>query len=202
LSLLRKLEESDSMKPVTIRTFIAIALPEAIRAKVGKLLSDLRKTDAAVRWVPACNLHLTLKFLGDMEEGRLPDLFVAIRKATEGIEPFQITLTGLGAFPNTRAPRVLWIGLEVPEAMKKLYRNMEEEFFRLHFPKEKRTFSPHLTIGRVKAERGMERLMSVVERTDFGPETVSVARIVALKSDLRRTGAVYSALAEFALGVL
>jgi 2'-5' RNA ligase len=97
---------------------------------------------------------------------------------------------------------VLWIGLEVPEAMKKLYSNMEEELSRLHFPKEKRKFSPHLTIGRVKGLRGMEALMSVVERTDFGPETVSVARIVAMKSDLRPTGVVYAPLKKFALGVL
>ena len=192
--------ESDSMKPVTLRTFIAIPLPEAIRAKVEKLLSDLRKTDAAVRWVPACNLHLTLKFLGDVEEARLEDLFVAIRKATEGIEPFGITLKGLGAFPNIRQPRMLWIGMDVPEAMQRLYENIGEELSRLHFPKETRRFSPHLTIGRVKAERGTERLMSVVERTNFGPETVSVARIVAMKSDLRPTGAVYSALEKFALG--
>ena len=192
--------KSDSMKPVTLRTFIAIPLPEAIRAKVEKLLSDLRKTDAAVRWVPACNLHLTLKFLGDVEEARLEDLFVAIRKATEGIEPFGITLKGLGAFPNIRQPRMLWIGMDVPEAMQRLYENIGEELSRLHFPKETRRFSPHLTIGRVKAERGTERLMSVVERTNFGPETVSVARIVAMKSDLRPTGAVYSALEKFALG--
>ncbi len=192
--------KSDSMKPVTLRTFIAIPLPETIRAKVEKLLSDLRKTDAAVRWVPACNLHLTLKFLGDVEEARLEDLFVAIRKATEGIEPFGITLKGLGAFPNIRQPRMLWIGMDVPEAMQRLYENIGEELSRLHFPKETRRFSPHLTIGRVKAERGTERLMSVVERTNFGPETVSVARIVAMKSDLRPTGAVYSALEKFALG--
>ena len=190
------------MKPIKLRTFIAIALPEAVQDKVDALLSDLRKADAAVRWVPSQNLHLTLKFLGDVEETRLADLFVGIRKATEGIEPFQITLTGLGAFPNPRRPRVLWIGLEVPEAMKKLYSNMEEELSRLHFPKEKRKFSPHLTIGRVKGLRGMEALMSVVERTDFGPETVSVARIVAMKSDLRPTGVVYAPLKKFALGVL
>ncbi|MCK5326994.1 MAG: RNA 2',3'-cyclic phosphodiesterase [Candidatus Latescibacteria bacterium] len=188
------------MKPATLRTFIAIALPEAVQDKVDALLSDLRKADAAVRWVPAQNLHLTLKFLGDVEEARLPDLYAGIRKATEGIEPFRITLTGLGAFPNPRRPRVLWIGLDVPEAMKTLYCNLEEELSCLHFPREKRKFSPHLTIGRVKAERGMEHLMSVVERTEFGPETISVARIVALKSELRPAGAVYSALEEFALG--
>ena len=200
MSLLRKLEESDSMKPVTLRTFIAIALPEAVQDKVDVLLSDLRKADAAVRWVPARNLHLTLKFLGDVEEARLEELYVGIRKATEGIEPFRITLTGLGVFPNIRRPRVLWIGMDVPEAMQRLYENIEEELSRLHFPKETRKFSPHLTIGRVKGQRGMERLMSVVERTKFGPERVSVARIVAMKSDLRPTGAVYSALEEFALG--
>ncbi len=199
MSLQRKVEESDVMKPVTLRAFIAIAFPEAIQDKVDALLYDLRKTDAAVRWVSACNLHLTLKFLGDVEEARLEDLFVGIRKATEGIEPFRITLTGLGAFPNTRRPRVLWIGLDVPKAMKRLYRNVEEELSRLYFPKETRKFSPHLTIGRVKGERGMEALMSVVERRDFGPETVSVARIVAMKSELRSTGAVYSALEEFPL---
>ena len=190
------------MKPVTLRTFIAIPFPEAIQDRVDALLSDLRKMDAAVRWVSAQNLHLTLKFLGDVEEGRLSDLFVGIRKATEIIEPFRITLTGLGVFPNIRRPRVLWIGLEIPEAMKKLYNNMEEELSRLHFPKETRKFSPHLTIGRVKGQRGMERLMSVVERMEFGPETVSVARIVAMKSELRPTGAVYAPLKEFALGVL
>ena len=190
------------MKPVLLRTFIAIPLPEAVQDKVDALLSDLRKADAAVRWVPARNLHLTLKFLGDVAEARLEELYVGIRMATEGIEPFRITLTGLGAFPNARRPRVLWIGMDVPEAMQRLYENIEKDLSRLHFPKEKRRFSPHLTIGRVKGLRGMERLMSVVERTEFGPETVSVARIVAMKSDLRPTGAVYAPLKEFALGVL
>jgi len=202
LSLLRKVGESDSMKPVLLRTFIAIPLPEAVQDKVDALLSDLRKADAAVRWVPARNLHLTLKFLGDVAEARLEELYVGIRMATEGIEPFRITLTGLGAFPNARRPRVLWIGMDVPEAMQRLYENIEKDLSRLHFPKEKRRFSPHLTIGRVKGLRGMERLMSVVERTEFGPETVSVERIVAMKSDLRPTGAVYAPLKKFALGVL
>jgi len=182
-----------------LRTFIAIALPEATQAKAEKLLSDLRRVDAAVRWVPARNLHLTLKFLGDVEEARLRDLFLGIQRATEGIEPFQITLEGLGAFPNTRRPRVLWIGLEIPEAMQKLYEHVEEELFRLEFPREQRKFSPHLTIGRVKAQRGMEALMSVVERMDFGPERVTVDHIAAMKSELRPTGAVYSALKKFAL---
>ena len=182
-----------------LRTFIAIPLPEAIQTEVGKVLSDLRKVDAAVRWVPARNLHLTLKFLGDVEEARLEDLFLGIQKATEGIEPFQIALRGLGAFPNARRPRVLWIGLDYPETMQKLYQNIEEELFLLKFPREKRKFSPHLTIGRVKAQRGMEALMPVVERTIFGPETVEVDRVVAMKSDLRPTGAVYSPLKEFAL---
>jgi len=182
-----------------LRTFIAVPLPEEVQAKVGKLLSDLRKTDAAVRWVPARNLHLTLKFLGDLEEARLRDLFLGIQKAAEGIEPFQITLEGLGAFPNARRPRVLWIGLDVPGAMRTLSENIEEELFGLKFPREKRKFSPHLTIGRVKGQRGMETLMSVVQRTDFGPETVSVDRIVAMKSDLRPTGAVYSPLREVRL---
>lgn len=202
MSLLRKVGESDSMKPVLLRTFIAIPLPEAVQDKVDALLSDLRKADAAVRWVPARNLHLTLKFLGDVAEARLEELYVGIRMATEGIEPFRITLTGLGAFPNARRPRVLWIGMDVPEAMQRLYENIEKDLSRLHFPKEKRRFSPHLTIGRVKGLRGMERLMSVVERTEFGPETVSVERIVAMKSDLRPTGAVYAPLKKFALGVL
>ena len=182
-----------------LRTFIAIPFPETTQMKVDKLLSDLRKMDAAVRWVPARNLHLTLKFLGDVEEACLDDLFVGIQKAAEGIEPFQITLTGLGAFPNVRRPRVLWIGMDYPEAMQRLYEKIEEELFHLKFPREKRKFSPHLTIGRVKGQRGIEALMSVVERTEFGPERVTVDHVVAMKSDLRPTGAVYSALEKFAL---
>ncbi|MFH1006021.1 MAG: RNA 2',3'-cyclic phosphodiesterase [Candidatus Latescibacterota bacterium] len=191
--------DRDTMDIDTLRSFIAIELPKTLQDILNALFSDLRREDADVGWVPATNLHLTLKFLGDVERTRFPDLIHGIQQATKGTEPFDLTLTGLGAFPNVRTPKILWIGLGAPHALQRLQENIEEALFRLHFPRDERSFSPHLTIGRVKALRGIGPLISLIQERSFGPERFMVTRIALTQSTLRSTGAVHTPLEEFAL---
>ena len=134
-----------------VRTFVCIEIPGSIKQRIDRLQEELRRIKAQVSWAKPGNIHLTLKFLGDVEASRIDRVHKAVARAVTGIGPFRIEVEGAGCFPSPRSPRVLWIGLsQIPEALKQLSARIEDELAREGFPKEKRKFSPHLTIGRVK----------------------------------------------------
>lgn len=182
--------------PDMLRMFVAIELSERVRQNVAGVLADLDRIGAAVRWVKPENLHLTLKFLGDVEEHRLSDLFAGTEEALRGGKAFQITFRGLGAFPHLRRPRVFWIGIEQgAERLKTVQQRIESRLAELGFSRDTKAFAPHLTLGRVKKNpRGIAELASAVERMSFGPEEMSVERVVVMKSVLTPEGPNYSRL--------
>ena len=183
-----------------IRAFVAIELPEQVKSVLTQLQNDLKRSKiASVKWAGPAGIHLTLKFLGNVDASEMPKLKEALSGAVSGVAPFSLELGNPGAFPNTHAPRVVWVGLEEPRGeLSALQRAIEAECVALGLPAEDRPFSPHLTLGRVRREAGAEaasfvRSMREREQTvDLGEMTVDSVHL--FRSDLRPTGAEYRRL--------
>ena len=176
-----------------IRTFIAIAMPGDVREAAASVIRELRPRAAGVRWVSPENLHLTLRFLGDVEEPRIQDVFEAVNSALQGAGPFTIRTGALGAFPSLQRPRVFYVSVEGQvQALRAIQDRIEGELVGRGFPAEDRPFSPHLTIGRVP----QGRLVQAVDpryTAGAGPDVV-VQEILVMKSELRPTGPIYTSL--------
>jgi 2'-5' RNA ligase len=182
-----------------LRTFVAIELAGAVKKRARQLVDRLRITDSTITWVQPDNMHLTLKFLGDVPEIETPDVCRVVANAAASIEPFEIIFRGSGAFPSAENPRTLWLGVEEGrEELIELQAAIEEGLHRdLGFAKEGRRFQPHLTIGRVKhvdpaeAERVTELLRA---NADFDGDLSVVDEVVTFASFLGREGPTYNAL--------
>lgn len=180
-------------KQDTIRTFICIEIPDSIRSRIDRLQTALKNIDAQVSWTRSSNIHLTLKFLGEVEASRISRVCKAVERASKGIERFEIEVSGAGCFPSPRNPRVLWIGFsEVPDALKELYANLENELAREGFAREKRKFSPHLTIGRLRGQKNATQLAEALIASDFKAETFKATEVIVMRSDLKPTGSIYT----------
>jgi 2'-5' RNA ligase len=139
-----------------IRAFIALPLEPALADEIKKIQQQLDSHGGAVRWISPHQLHLTLQFLGNVATGCLDDLAAALRRACAGTAPFQIALEGAGCFPNTKSPRVVWIGIQGDlESLRKLHERIAQETKQFGDHDDPRAFQPHLTIGRVNAS-GLE----------------------------------------------
>ncbi len=191
----------------TLRTFIAIELDEELRENLGRLQKQLREQlpPRSVRWVRPEGIHLTLKFLGDTPEEQVEDVKEAVARAAAEVGPFTFTVAGLGCFPNTRRPRVIWVGLqEVTGALRRLRDAVEAQMAPLGFPTERRRFHPHLTLGRVHRRASKSEVREIgelVATSALGAiDEMDVTGLAYIKSDLRPSGAVYTTLAEARLG--
>lgn len=177
----------------TIRTFICIEIPDSIRARIDRLQTTLKDIDGQVSWTKPSNIHLTLKFLGEVEASRIPRVCDALERAAKGIERFEIAVGGVGCFPSIRSPRVLWVGFsEVPEPLKRLYDNIEDELDREGFAREKRKFSPHLTIGRLRGPKNAAHLAELLIESGFTAETFKATEVIVMRSELKPTGSIYT----------
>ena len=180
-----------------IRSFFAIDLPAKIKQRLDKVSRQLQEglDDVPVRWVPAENVHLTLKFLGDVSESNLEVLKDVLRTVVANHEKFEISVGGFGAFPKARRPRVIWIGIEAPPELASIQRNLESETARLGYARERRPFSPHLTLARVSRSASSRDIHQVAEALNrFKVGFLGVARVEAVhlyRSDLLSGGAVY-----------
>ena len=181
-----------------IRAFIAVELPEALRQQVSAYQSGLKSSGANVKWVAADNLHLTLKFLGNIEETQLASLKESLAAAAAGSKPFTIRLEGIGAFPGTRSPRVLWLGItDGKERLIELAGTVEQCCSKLGFPPEDRPFSPHLTVGRVRSQERLAPLIKRLQVAEFqASEPAEVNQLVLFQSTLSPNGPLYTPLAE------
>jgi 2'-5' RNA ligase len=181
-----------------IRTFIAIEIPDGIKAAMAEVQGALRKTGADVGWTRPEGVHLTLKFLGPVEAQLIPKLSAAVEAITKGEAPLTVDVKGTGVFPNARAPRVVWLGLGGDiDALAELARKVDAACEGLGFKPEGRPFKPHLTLGRIKSTKGSKALMDAlksfenVELGGFKAESISI-----MKSELKPSGAVYTQLQE------
>ncbi|MEM5786743.1 MAG: RNA 2',3'-cyclic phosphodiesterase [Syntrophobacteraceae bacterium] len=185
------------MEPArSIRCFIAIALPEAVRRSLEELAFELKKADASVGWVRPEGIHLTLKFLGNIS----PALVEQIKPLLTGIASrtpvFKLIPAGCGAFPGTKQPRVIWAGLSGDkDSVARLQKEIESALAPLGFEPENRPFRPHLTLGRVKGRQRLQVLQQILlSRQEFTAEPFDVTELVLYKSELRPDGARYTPL--------
>jgi 2'-5' RNA ligase len=135
-----------------MRLFIAINLPAAIRDGIHADVAPLRDSANAIRWVASGALHVTLKFLGEQDDRAVDDLRAALESVAQRHAPLSVETTAIGAFPNFRRPRVVWVGMTGENALRSLARDIDQALAPLGFPAETRAFQAHLTLGRVKGE--------------------------------------------------
>lgn len=183
--------------PNPLRTFVAVEIAAEVRDRIARLIARLQTAQANVRWVAAENLHLTLKFLGDVDITDTPDICTAVARAAADLPPFQFECRGTGAFPNINRPRTLWIGLGVgAEKLSHLQAAIENALENLGYPKELRRFHGHLTIGRIRQGRqGISRLAELLHSgEDLVLGTTRVQEAIIFSSRLGRTGSRYEPL--------
>lgn len=186
----------------TVRLFIAFDTPEEVKRTAVKLQEDLRPARADVSWEGKTKLHVTLKFLGDTPAGRIPDVSAALRKAAEGVRPFEVAYQGLGTFPPRGIPRVLWVGVEDPTgALPPLVGRIETEMTSLGYAPETRPFHAHLTLGRVRGPRNLASLQNRLISCTFESQPATVDGLMLVRSDLTPTGSVYTILELLPLSV-
>lgn len=184
-----------------IRSFIAIELPKEIKTKIAEIQRKLKETKADVRWVNPEGIHLTLKFLADIEKSQVKEILSATKAALEGVKSFSLEIASVGAFPKVEYPRVVWIGIkEETNTLPTLQHRIEENLSHLGFDKEERDFNPHLTLGRVKSQKGKEKLiLLILQSMDLSLGRFYVTGISLMQSILKPTGAEYSELGKIDL---
>ena len=148
----------------TLRTFIAVELPSSLQSKLGQLQENLRKSNADVSWVKTENIHITLKFLGNVTTEKIEEIKKALGKIASSVSSFSLKSKDIGVFPKPSFPRVVWVGIENQERLKELALMVEDELSKIGFPKEQREFTAHLTIGRVRSPKNKERLRQFLLR--------------------------------------
>jgi 2'-5' RNA ligase len=185
----------------TIRAFIAVPVTDEIKVLVGDLEQDLRTVGADVKWVEPKNLHITLKFLGNIAQADVEGLTGALERVVAGVRAFEVVVSGAGTFPPGRRPRVVWVGLaDGREQLTDLGVKVEEACGTLGFEREKRAFRPHLTIGRVRrGSRALPELADEISRVAFNPLKLGVDSINLVRSRLSPRGPTYTLLEGFAL---
>ncbi len=182
-----------------MRTFIAIELDDAIRSALEAVRQRTGLSGRSIRWVRPASIHLTLKFLGDIDPRSIPDVTACMRHASRGVEPFIFRVEGLGCFPDARRPRVFWAGVDEPSGiLSSLQSRLEEELQGSGFRKEARAFRPHLTLARFKGRVEGASSQVLTGRDLFGEQ--EAAGIILFQSELRPSGAVYTPLATVPFG--
>ena len=177
-----------------MRSFIAVKISTGQRQKIADLIGDLRASEARVKWVRPENMHVTLKFLGEVDERNLPEIFDSFEKSLTNDQAFAFNIQNIGCFPNIRRPRVIWVGIERgKDELKVLAKKVDNLMSEFGFEREKRGFSPHLTIGRVKDTRGIESVTGRFDGIDFNTESCVIDEVVFFQSILRREGPTYIA---------
>lgn len=181
-----------------LRAFIAVLLTADLRSRIGSIQERLKKVAPEVKWVAEENFHITMKFLGSVDENRVDSISDALAGAVTGTEPFSVTISGVGAFPNARRPRTIWVGVSAGAGqLAAVDDKVEPAMARLRFPKEPRRFSAHITIGRVRPDQKVDALSRALQSADIGElGVVDVAGVALMNSDLQPKGPVYSILKD------
>ncbi len=181
-----------------IRSFVAIPLPKPVHKNVATLIARLRESGDGVKWVPTDNLHLTLKFLGDVDNTEVPGVCNVLRQVCDSYDPFELTFIGTGGFPDITRPRVVYAGVDDPSgSLRGIVTTLETELAKLGFKPEPRDYVPHLTLGRARgsSRRVGEQLLERLERDRekiFGEMVVENIQLMA--SFLDKSGPTYQVM--------
>jgi len=188
-----------------IRSFIAIELPDELKAKLGQLEAQLKSgQQLRVKWVDPSSIHLTLKFLGNISVSRVGEIAKAMEVAAQGVPPFELEVKGLGAFPNLKRIQVFWIGVGgEADKLGQLQQRIESNLARLGFTPESRPFTGHITLARMRDQASSDerqRFGQLITQTRFDIDYVFPVEAVSLmRSQLTREGAIYSRLSQVRL---
>ncbi|MFO0847043.1 MAG: RNA 2',3'-cyclic phosphodiesterase [Gemmataceae bacterium] len=185
-----------------IRTFLAVEIDDGIRRSAAALQAALAQSGAAVKWVDPASMHVTLQFLGEVDDRDLPALCRAVAKVTKGLPPFALRAAGVGAFPTPRRPKVVWAGItDGATELQHLFAALEPPLIDLGlYRREERGYTPHLTLGRTKSEADGAALAAVLPKhLAWQGGHTAVEEVVIFSSELRRDGPEYTPLGRAAL---
>jgi len=184
-----------------MRFFIAIDISPSIKKEILRLTAILKKGDPDVKWVNENKIHITLKFLGNIEEKNIKPISEAIREICRKHNTFNVTFSELGAFPRIAKPKVLWLGIDKgSDFLTNLAKDIDSGLVNIGFKSEEREFKPHLTIGRVRSLRNIPALTGSIKKTNFLlKETTEVNQVVLFQSILDPKGAIHNPISHFTL---
>ncbi|MDO9565274.1 MAG: RNA 2',3'-cyclic phosphodiesterase [Candidatus Desulfaltia sp.] len=187
--------------PDIIRTFIGFELPEKIRSFIGSIQENLKSNQLDAQWVQTKNIHLTLKFLGNINKDDSQKVGEAIFKSAADHAPISLTAKGIGAFPGINRPSVLWVGIKGQiDMLIQLQRSLDDQLEKIGFSRENRPFKGHLTLARVKKQLDQAKLIDAIKKyKELESEPFIADNIVLFKSDLKSTGAIYTKLVSVSL---
>jgi len=191
-----------------VRTFIAVDFPEEILGKIGKIVAFFKTQtpEHALKWVDPGIMHLTLKFIGEIPENALHKVQDMMTLTLQDQHPFNLTIEGLGMYPNYRNPRAVWLGISYDQALIKIHKKLDQELARINIPSEKRAFSPHLTVARLRRNIETQTARSIGETlSQFKVDTlgtVLVQDIQLYQSQLTPTGPIYTRLLTIPLNLV
>jgi 2'-5' RNA ligase len=183
-----------------IRTFIAVSIPDTVRSQIAEFQRMLQQEKADIKWVRPESIHITLRFLGDVLIERAEEIGLVLEKNLGGISSFSLVLSKTGVFPNIHRPRVLWIGIangvrELTDLCQRVSGSLEE----LGFEQEKRPFSVHVTLGRVRSPNRFSSTIEKMMTSGFHANPFQIENVFFMKSDLKPTGAEYTILKKIQL---
>ena len=184
------------------RMFCAFELPESLRARINQHSQRVRDAvpEAAASWGRAENIHLTVKFFGNVDQQRVAAISAAAASVVKEFSPIQIEVGKTGVFPRPSRPQVLWIGIDDPSyALANLHKQLENQFAREGFPKEDRAFRPHLTIARIRRPHDSDRLAAAHLGTEFSSVAIELSELVLFRSELSSKGSKYTAISRHRL---
>lgn len=188
-----------------MRTFIAIDFPKEILEKISRIITFLQSqtTEKALKWVETDIMHLTLKFIGEISEDAVRDVQTIMRHTLQGQNAFEVSIEGLGMYPNPKNPRVVWLGISAEKALFDIQKNLDLALQKINIPSEKRGFSPHLTIARLRKSTDVKTIRLIGETlSQFKVDslgTVLIKEIRLYQSQLTPTGPIYTPLLKIPL---
>lgn len=184
-----------------IRSFIAFDLPQDILESIGDVQAQVKKREVKLKWVPVKNIHLTMKFIGDIQKNMIDSLANIMAESVEGIGAITLSAKGMGVFPGLHRPKVLWIGIDGEvDQLNRLQNTLDKKLSSIGIQAEKRPFTGHLTIGRAKEKLNMEPLKESLRLFyDFQTRPFTINEMKLFQSELLPTGAVYSCIKSVVL---
>lgn len=180
-----------------MRAFIAIELPDQIKAGLAEITDKLKSCDLQAKWVKQENIHLTLKFLGEIKQEQVPEITSAIETTGSHFTAFKVSFTGFGFFPNEKKPRVFFVTTDKEKLLKEMYQTLEEKLQTVGFEKEERV-KAHLTLARFKGLKNLDCLKKQLSEVSLD-QSFPVAQMTLFKSTLTRSGPIYQQLAVASL---
>ena len=193
---------TDQARRTTWRVFCAFELPELLRGRIKQHIQQVREAvpDVAASWSRPENIHLTMKFFGNVDQGKTPLVSEALARVAKGSSPFEIVVGGTGVFPRPSRPQVLWIGIDDQTgALAKLQQRVEDECAREGFAKEDRVFRPHLTIARIRKPQNTNRLAEAHLQREFPAVELVLNELMLFRSELSPKGSKYTPISRHRL---